>query len=224
MLIIEIVLLARQSEEDRRSNRKVWNDSDTVVHMIWTDRSSIGLWLAAAGSFIAWRTMGAVDFHGTVSGLAFAEVVIAIAFAAWFCGFLVTTSPRRAAPGLFILGGLMVVAAGVAPLVRPLGDSWRVRGFHPTYLLAASGVFVLAAGVFARIEARRLARPSAGARRLSCRLPRRPPRETPYPVLPRLRHRLRGGDRLPVQPLSQTDHARLRLRARARFSRVACWP
>jgi hypothetical protein len=159
VLIIEMVLLARQSEEDRRSNRKVWNDLDPEPYLVWT-RSAIGLWLASAGWFIAWRTVGAADFHGAVSGLAFAEVVFALAFAAWFCGFLVIVAPRRAAPGLFILGGLLVVAAAVAPLVRPLGDSWRVRGFHPTYLLAASGVLVLAAGVFALLEARRLGRES----------------------------------------------------------------
>jgi hypothetical protein len=158
LLVIEMVLLARQSEEDRRSNRKVWNDSNSVAHVAWTDRSSIGLWLASAGVFIAWRTGRAVDFHGTVWGLAFVEVVIALAFASWFCGFLVISSPRRAVPGLFILGGLLIVAAAVAPLVRPLGDSWSARGFRPTYLLAASGVFVLTAGVFARIEARRLRR------------------------------------------------------------------
>jgi hypothetical protein len=159
--IVEMVLLARQSEEDRRRNRKVWNDSDPGTYVVWT-RSAIGLWLAAAGFFIAWRTGGAMDLHGTVSVLAFAEVVFAVALAVLFCGLLVPTTPRRATPGLFILGGLLIVAAGVAPLLRPLGASWSARGFHPTYLLAASGVIVLAAGVFARREARRLG--AAGSR------------------------------------------------------------
>jgi hypothetical protein len=158
VLMVEMLLLSRQPERDRRLKLRVWDGRIASSYIPWTRNCLIGAGLAVVGAIIAWETGGAVDFHATTSGLVFAEVTIALGLGAFFCAFLIQSGPRRIMPALFVLGCLLLVAAGVASLLTPLGAGWSMRGLHCTYVLAASGVLVLAAGVFALLEARRLGR------------------------------------------------------------------
>jgi hypothetical protein len=157
-MVIEVFLLSRQSERDRRLKRRVWDDRIAGSYIPSTRTGLIGAGLALVGGIIAWETGEAVDFRATTSGLVFAEVTIAVGLGAFSCAFLVQSAPRRIMPVLFVLGCLLLIAAGVASLLTPLGSGWSMRGLHSTYVLAASGVLVLAAGVFALLEARRLRR------------------------------------------------------------------
>jgi hypothetical protein len=155
VLMVEMLLLSRQSEQDRRLRLRVWDGRIAGSYIPWARNCLIGAGLAVVGAIIAWETGGAVDFQATTSGLVFAEVTIALGLGAFFCAFLIQPAPRRVMPALFVLGCLLLVAAGVASLLTPLGAGWSMRGLHCTYVLAASGVLVLAAGVFALLAAKK---------------------------------------------------------------------
>jgi hypothetical protein len=153
-LVVEIILLARQSEADRRRKRKVWDEVGGRTRLVWTRRRMLGYALGFAGGLIGWTTGQAADFHGAASRLAFAEVVMTLGLAAFFCAPFTLWAPRFTSRALFTLGGLLVIAAAVAPLLRPLGSDWKGQGFAPTYFLLGTAACVLAAGVVALIEAR----------------------------------------------------------------------
>ena len=155
-VIIEIALLKRQSEEDRRRKRKVWDDLGDRIWIAQTPRRRIAGALGVSGGVISFTLASAADIERTVSRLAFVEIAMALGAVAMFCAGTIPWTPRRMGKALFVIGGLFAVFAAAVPLMRPLGTGWIVSGLHPTYFLLGSAALVFGAGLVGLWEARHL--------------------------------------------------------------------
>jgi hypothetical protein len=155
-LIIEMILLKRQSEEDRRRKRKVWDDLGDRIWIAQTPRRRIASTLGVLGGVISFTLASAADIERTASRLAFVEIAMALGAVAIFCAGTIPWTPRRMGRALFVIGGLFAVFAAAVPLMRPLGTGWIVSGLHPTYFLLGSAVLVFGAGLVGLWEAKHL--------------------------------------------------------------------
>jgi hypothetical protein len=155
-MIIEITLLRRQSEEDRRRKRKVWDDLGDRIWIAQTLRRRVAGALGVLGGVISFTLASAADVERTVSRLAFVEIAMALGAVAIFCAGTIPWSPRRMGRALFVIGGLFVAFAAAVLLMRPLGTNWIVSGLHPLYFLLGSAVLVFGAGLVGLWEAKHL--------------------------------------------------------------------
>jgi hypothetical protein len=155
-LIIEMILLNRQSEADRRRKRKVWDDVGDRIWIAQTPRRRVAGVLGVLGGVISFTLASAADVERTVSRLAFVEIAMALGAVAMFCAGTIPWTPRRMGRALFVIGGLFAVFAGAVSLMRPLGTGWIVSGSHPVYFLLGSAVLVFGAGLVALWEAKHL--------------------------------------------------------------------
>lgn len=151
-LVVEMVLLKRQSASDRLRKRKVWDEAGNRVWLAQTPRRIVGFGLGFAGYLLAFNAVEMPMVGRTVAGLAFLETTRTLAAASLFCSGHLMWAPWRMSRALFVLGSLLIVTAGVAPLVVSDGSEWLSRGFHLSYFLVGSAVLTLASGVVAVTE------------------------------------------------------------------------